>query len=204
MDHLLTSVSALERLYEQPMGRALIKEIDHVNAHYRTFIEAAPFVVLASSGPPGLDCSPRGDAPGFVHVDDERTLLIPDRPGNNRLDSLRNIIGDPRVALLFLIPGIGETLRVIGCAAISADPALTQRFAVNAKAPRVVIRVAVQSVYFQCSKAIMRSRLWDAEAKVDRQALPTIGTILASLSNCKVDGESYDREAPKRITEGLY
>jgi uncharacterized protein len=159
---------------------------------------------LRLPGPRDSTARPRGDAPGFVRVHDERTLLIPDRPGNNRLDSLRNVIADARVALLFMIPGIGESLRVVGCAAISADPALTQSFAVNGKAPRAVIRVAVRSVYCQCSKAIVRSRLWDPEAKIDREHLPSIGTILAALSKCKFDGKAYDREAPRRIRERLY
>src|SRR5690349_3163989 len=140
-DHLVTTMEQLEQLYGEPYGPAIVKEIDHVNAHYRAFIEAAPFFALATSGPGGLDCSPRGDAPGFVRVADEKTLLIPDRRGNNRIDSLRNLITDPRVALLFLIPGIGETIRIIGRARISTDPALKQSFIVDDKTPRTVIVV---------------------------------------------------------------
>src|SRR3954464_13902294 len=134
-DHLVTSTEQLEALYGEPFGPSIVKEIDHVNAHYRAFIEAAPFFALAPSGPEGLDCSPRGDAAGFVRVHDEKTLLIPDRRGNNRLDRPRNITADPRVALLFLIPGVGETIRVIGQARISTDPALAESFVVNGKAP---------------------------------------------------------------------
>src|SRR5436189_2837988 len=137
-DHSVTTVEQLEAIYGLPAGAAVWKEIDHINAGYRAFIEAAPFFALATCGPEGLDCSPRGDAPGFVRVADEKTLLIPDRRGNNRIDSLRNIVSDPRVALLFLIPGIGETIRVIGRASISTDPALTESFTVNGKAPRTV------------------------------------------------------------------
>ena len=134
--HLVTSVEALERLYEQPYGPSIAKETDRITPHYRAFIEAAPFFALASGGPEGFDCSPRGDAPGFVRVQDEKTLLVPDRRGNNRIDTLRNIINDPRVALLFLIPGCGETIRVNGSAAISTDPALARTFVMNGKAPR--------------------------------------------------------------------
>src|SRR5690349_20593989 len=143
-EHLVTTMGHLESLYGEPYGPAIVKEIDHVNAHYRAFIEAAPFFALATSGPDGLDCSPRGDAPGFVRAADEKRLLIPDRRGNNRIDSLRNIINDPRVALLFLIPGIGETIRVIGRARISTDPALAASFVINGKTPCTVIVVAVE------------------------------------------------------------
>jgi len=135
-DHLVTSMDALERLYDEPFGPSLVKETDRITGPYRAFIEAAPFFALASGGPDGFDCSPRGDAPGFVRVADEKTLLIPDRRGNNRIDTLRNIIHDPRVALLFLIPGCGETIRVNGRATISTDPALTQSFVIDGKAPR--------------------------------------------------------------------
>src|SRR5690349_714743 len=155
-DHRVTSLDALSRLYGEPYGPAVVKEIDCINPHYRKFIEAAPFFALASCGPEGLDCSPRGDAPGFVRVADEKTLLIPDRRGNNRIDSLRNIVSDPRVALLFLIPGVGETLRVNGQAEISVEPALLARFAVDGKPPRSVLRVRVETVFFQCSRAIVR------------------------------------------------
>src|SRR5437868_4959665 len=137
-DHIVTSIEALERVYGQPFGPSIAKETDRVTAHYRAFIETAPFFALASNGPDGLDCSPRGDAPGFVRVFDERTLLIPDRRGNNRIDTLRNILHDPHVALLFLIPGCGETIRVNGRAAISTDPALAQSFLVDGKTPRAV------------------------------------------------------------------
>jgi uncharacterized protein len=203
-DHRVTTLEALEALYDKPYGPSIVKEIDHINADYRKFIEAAPFFALATSGPEGLDCSPRGDAPGFVRVQDEKTLLIPDRRGNNRIDSLRNIVGDPRVALLFLIPGVGETIRVNGRAGISTDPALAQSFAVNGKAPRTVIVVAVERVYFQCSKAIVRSKLWDPARHVARASLPTAGTILAGISGGKVGGPEHDRNQPQRIKETLY
>jgi PPOX class probable FMN-dependent enzyme len=203
-DHLVTSVEQLERLYGEPYGPSLIKEADHITAPYRAFIEAAPFFALASGAPEGFDCSPRGDAPGFVRVHDEKTLLIPDRRGNNRIDTLRNILQDPRVALLFLIPGCGETIRVNGRAAISTDPALAQSFIVEGKTPRTVIIVSVDRVYFQCAKAIVRSKLWDASRHVERKSLPSAGTILADLSKGKVDAEAHDRAAPERLKATIY
>src|SRR5437667_6719545 len=169
-DHIVTSVEQLERIYGEPYGPSLAKEADRITTHYRAFIEAAPFFALASGGPDGLDCSPRGDAPGFVRVHDEKTLLIPDRRGNNRIDTLRNILHDPRVALLFLIPGCGETIRVNGRAAISTNPALAPGFIVDGKTPRAVIIVAVDRVYFQCAKAIVRSKLWDASRHIERKS----------------------------------
>jgi len=203
-DHRVTTLEALEALYDKSYGPAMVKEIAHINAHYRKFIEAAPFFALATSGPDGLDCSPRGDAPGFVRVADEKTLLIPDRRGNNRLDSLRNIVSDPRVALLFLIPGTGETIRVIGRASISTDPALTETFIVSGKAPRSVIVVAVERVFYQCTKAIVRSKLWDPARHVDRKSLPSAGMILGEISGGQIGGPEHDRAQPQRIKETLY
>ena len=203
-DHRVTTLEALEALYDKPYGPSVIKEIDHINPHYRKFIEAAPFFALATSGPEGLDCSPLGDAPGFVRVADEKMLLIPDRRGNNRIDSLRNILADPRVALLFLIPGVGETIRVIGRASILTDPAFTESFIVNGKAPRTVIVVAVERVFYQCTKAIVRSKLWDPALHVDRKSLPSAGTILAEISGGKIGGPEHDRGQPQRIKETLY
>jgi uncharacterized protein len=203
-DHRVTTLEALAALYGAPYGPAIVKEIDRINPHYRKFIEAAPFFALATCGPEGLDYSPRGDAPGFVRVVDEKTLLLPDRRGNNRIDSLRNIVGDPRVALLFLIPGVGETIRVIGRASISTDPAFTESFIVNGKTPRTVIVVAVERVFFQCSKAVVRSKLWDPAGHVDRKSLPSAGTILAAISGGKIGGPEHDRAQPQRIKETLY
>jgi len=200
----ITSIEQLEALYGLPSGPAVFKEIDHVNAQYRAFIEAAPFFALATVGPEGVDCTPRGDEPGFVRVADEKTLLIPDRRGNNRIDSLRNIVRDPRVSLLFLVPGIGETFRVIGRATISTDPALTESFVFAGKMPRSVIVVTVERVYYQCSKAIMRSKLWDASRHVDRASLPSNGTILAAITQGKEGGEEYDRAYPARLRETIY
>lgn len=203
-EYLVTSIAQLESLYGPKNPNSVIKEIDHINDSYRKLIEAAPFVALATGGPEGLDCSPKGDAPGFVRVLDNKTLAIPDRPGNNRIDGFRNIVCDPRIGMLFLIPGVGETLRVNGRASISIDPDLMQSFAVNGKLPRCVLIVHVESVYFHCSKAIARSKLWNEETKIERKSLPSTGTILAELSHGKLGGEAYDRELPERVKAQLY
>ena len=180
--HRVTTMDALDALYEAPYGPSIAKEIDHISGHYRKLIEASPFLVLATCGPEGLDCSPRGDPPGFVRVLDEKTLLIPDRRGNNRIDSLRNIVRDPRVAVLFLIPGVGETMRVIGRATISTDPELTVSFVLHGKTPACVIVVEAERVYFQCPKAIIRSKLWDPAQRVERSSLPSSGMILEEIT----------------------
>jgi PPOX class probable FMN-dependent enzyme len=204
MTHTLTTLAELEALYGEPSEAALIKVADRVVAPYRALIEASPFFVLATNGPHGVDCSPRGDAAGFVRVADERTLTIPDRRGNNRIDSLRNILHDPRVALLFLIPGVGETLRVRGRAAISVEPGLLESFIVEDKAPRSVLRIAVEAVYFQCQKAVVRSGLWNPEKRVDRKTLPSAGQILAAMSESRIGGEAYDAAYPERMKATLW
>lgn len=198
------SLEALERVYGDVARPSILKETDHIHAAYRPFIERAPFLVLATAGPEGLDASPRGDAPGFVHIEDSRTLLLPDRRGNNRIDSLRNIVSDPRVALIFLIPGIGETLRINGMAEILVDPALLSRFAVQGQAPKSVLRISVRAVYFQCSRAVIRAGLWKPESHIERDALPTPGQILKALSQSEFDGDAYDEALPGRIATTLY
>lgn len=203
-EHLVTTVEQLEALYGAPSPNALLKELDYISDHYRAFIEAAPFVVLATAGPDGLDCTPRGDPPGFVRVVDRQTLLLPDRRGNNRVDSLRNLIVDPRIALLFLIPGVGETLRVNGRAAISLEPALCASFAMAGKAPRSVIVVTAERVYFQCPKALVRSRLWDPSRHVERRSLPSSGQILAAIRPGEIDADAHDRAYPERIKQTIY
>jgi PPOX class probable FMN-dependent enzyme len=204
-EHIITTTEQLETLYsDAPYGPALYKETDRITAQYRKLIEAAPFVVLATSGPDGLDCSPRGDPPGFVRVVDETTLVIPDRRGNNRIDSLRNLVRDPRIALLFLIPGVGETMRINGRAKISTDPKLTESFVVNGKVPKCVLVVTVEKAYFQCTKAIIRSKLWDPASIVDRKTLPTPGSILAEITDGKMGGPDHDKAAPARIKETIY
>lgn len=202
--HVITDEGTLAALYGTPSEPALRKEVDHIPPVYRAFIEVAPFVALATAGPGGLDVSPRGDPPGFVVVSDERTLLIPDRRGNNRTDSLRNLIHDPRLALLFLIPGVGETLRVNGRGAISVAPELLARFPAQGKLPRSVIIVSVDRVYFQCQKALVRSDLWNPEKRLPRSALPSTGTILAALTDGAVGGAAYDAAYPERLRQTIY
>lgn len=201
---LLTDGTALRELYGEPSDAAIAKEVEFVHPHYRAMIEASPFMVMATSGPDGLDVSPRGDPPGFVVVEDERTLLIPDRRGNNRADSLNNLIADPRIALLFLIPGVGETLRVNGRAEISTDQALLERFPAQGKLPRSVIVVHVERVYFQCPKALVRSDLWNPAKHIERKSLPSTGTILGDLTRGKVGGADYDAAYPARLKATIY
>lgn len=202
--HLIDDISVLEKLYGAPSKPAIVKEIDYVHPLYRQFIERSPFVVVSTCGHAGLDASPRGDQAGFVVVEDEKTLLIPDRPGNNRFDSLRNLLEDPRIALFFVVPGIGETVRVNGRARISVDPELLGRFVVNRKPPRSVIIVDVETIFFQCSKALVRSDLWNPDKRLERSALPSTGTILAEVSKGRVDAEQYDAAMPDRVRATLY
>ena len=203
--HDLRDETALRRIYSTgPGDTSLLKVADHVHPLYRPYIEAAPFAVLATLGPHGLDTSPRGDAPGFVRVLDEHTLLLPDRRGNQRIDSLRNIALDPRVALLFLIPGAGEALRVNGTARISASPALCVALAVDGKPAASVLVIRVASVFFQCARAVKRSGLWDPASHVAAGTLPTPGAILQTLSACAIDGVAYDAELQTRQAATLY
>jgi uncharacterized protein len=201
---IITTIEQLERLYGRPGEASIVKEVDSITPEYRPFVEASPFALLATSGPEGLDCSPRGDLPGFVRLHGERTLMMPDRRGNNRVDSLRNIVRDPRVALLFLVPGSGTTLRVNGHARLSTDPALLESFAIEGKPPRSVIVIAVETVFFQCARAIVRSDLWNPDRHIDPANLPTAGQILASLSEQRVGGEDYDRAWPERARQTLW
>ncbi len=202
--HLIRDLNSLRILYGQPAEASLRKEVDHIHPFYRAFIEAAPFAVLGTVSTNGVDASPRGDPVGFAVVENEQTLLLPDRRGNNRIDSLANIVSDPRVALLFLIPGVGETLRVNGRADISVNPDLLARFVVDGKAPRSVLVVHVETVYFQCSRAIARSGLWEDRTRIARSRLPSTGTILAGLSKHSIDGEAYDRTQDERVKATLY
>lgn len=202
--HTIRNIDQLLALFGEPGEASLKKEVPFVHQEYRRWIEASPFAMLATCGPQGLDASPRGDPTGFVVVEDEKTLLLPERRGNNRVDSLRNIVADPRVALLFLIPGIGETLRVNGRATIHTDPALCARFTMNGKLPLCVLRIAVDTVFFQCARAIQRSRLWDAVPPGTPRLVPTPGAILASITQGAFDGAAYDRELPARQQATLY
>ncbi|MBA3593880.1 MAG: pyridoxamine 5'-phosphate oxidase family protein [Polaromonas sp.] len=202
--HTIRSVEQLESLFGAVGEASIRKETAFVHPHYRAMIEASPFAMLATTGPDGLDASPRGDAPGFVQVQEEHTLLLPERRGNNRVDSLRNILHDPRVALLFLIPGVGETLRVNGRASITTAPDVLARFTVQGQLPKCVVVSRVESVFFQCARAIQRSGLWQPPAPDARTKVPSPGAILQALTNAAVDGETYDRELPARQRATLY
>jgi PPOX class probable FMN-dependent enzyme len=201
---MLSTVEELDALYGHPNEAATVKEVHWVTPKYRAMIAAAPFAVLGTVGPQGLDCSPRGDSPGFVRVHDRTTLMMPDRRGNNRLDSLRNIMRDPRVALLFMIPGVGNALRVNGRAQLTVDAQLRESFAVAGKQPRSVMVISVESIYFQCARAVLRSDLWNPQKYVDPARLPTAGQILADLSENRVGGAEYDRHWPDRARQTLW
>ena len=200
----VSTIDELEAIYGEPLGPSLVKEIEYISDHYKVFIEKSPFLVLASVAEEGLDCSPRGDPAGFVRVVDEKTVMIPDRRGNNRIDTLRNIVRDPRVSLLFLIPGVGETLRINGRAEISVDPHLCATFDMHGKTPRSVIIITAERVYFQCQKALTRSHLWDPNAQIERKELPTAGAILQALNQDEFDGDTYDRNYPERVKKTIY
>ena len=202
--NMVSTIAELEAIYGEPLAQSLVKEIDYISDHYRAFIEQSPFMVLASVAEEGLDCSPRGDPAGFVRVVDEKTVMIPDRRGNNRIDTLRNLVRDPRVSLLFLVPCVGETLRINGRAAISVDPDLCASFDMNGKTPRSVIVVTAERVYFQCQKALARSRLWNPEARIERKELPSAGDILQKLSKNDFDGDAYDNNYPERLKKTIY
>jgi uncharacterized protein len=188
----------LNDLYAAPSELAVAKQLDHVDAHAAGFIAASPFLVLASADLEGrCDASPRGDAPGFVKVANERLLWLPDRPGNNRIDSLRNIESNPQVGLLFFVPGVIETLRVNGRARWVADPALLDQMAVDGKRPRSILEISVYEVFFHCGKALKRSELWDSSKNAGANSrLPSLGRILADQT-----GQISVEDAEARITE---
>jgi PPOX class probable FMN-dependent enzyme len=202
--HTITDLAALERLYEKPTERALLKQVDRLDQPCRDFIAASPFLILATSGAAGGDCSPRGDQAGFVDVADDRTLLLPDRRGNNRIDSLRNIVENPAVALIFLIPGIEQTLRVNGHAEITVDPALLARFAVDGKRPKTVIRIAVDEAFVQCPRALLRAELWNAGRFIADGKVPSMGTMLASATKGRIDAAQYDAVDGPKSRQVLY
>jgi PPOX class probable FMN-dependent enzyme len=201
---VIETVEQLEAIYGVTNDASTVKVADHITPVYRPFIEAAPFAALATIGPEGIDCSPRGDLPGFVRIHDPKTLMLPDRCGNNRVDSLRNIVRDPRVALMFLIPGSGTTIRVNGRAHLSIDPHLLASFEVEGKAPRSVMIMTVDEIYFQCARAIVRSDLWNPDKRVDVRTLPTPGRILAEMSENRVGGDEYDRQWPERARRTMW
>ena len=201
---VIETVEQLEAIYGAVGDASTVKVADHVTPLYRIFIEKAPFAALATIGPEGIDCSPRGDLPGFVRIHDPKTLMLPDRRGNNRVDSLRNIVRDPRVSLMFLIPGSGNAVRANGRACLSVDPELLASFKVEGKAPRSVMVMNVDEIYFQCARAIVRSDLWNPDKRVDPKTLPTPGQILAEMSQNKVGGAEYDRIWPERAAATMW
>ena len=202
-NYFIRDEAGLLSLYGRGTEASLVKEIDYVHPHYRAFIEASNYVILATRGTDGMDASPRGDPAGFVVVEDQHTLLIPDRRGNNRVDTLHNLVMDPRIGLLFLVPGIAESLRVNGTAVISTEPPLLARFPIGDKPPRSVVIVNVATVYFQCPRAAVRADLWNPDKFMPRSALPSNGTILADLSK----DQSYrarDRTREETVRSTLY
>ena len=204
LDNTLTAAEDLATLYARPLDRVLRKEIDHVDAVGRAFIAASPFLVLATGSSQGLDCSPKGDKPGFVKIEDDgRTLLIPDRRGNNRIDSLKNLIEDPRIGMIFLVPGANETYRVNGRARISADPVLRRRFAVDGKEPATIIVVAVEQAFQHCPKALVRSELWKAGGAGRPKSVPTLGDFAAARTP-GTDSAAYDADYARRMPSELY
>ena len=187
----IESLEQLRALYPAAKGLAVDKQLTRLDPHCRRFIALSPFTVLATKGRDGLvDISPRGGDPGFVLVADDETLLLPDWPGNNRLDNLENILADPAISLIFLIPGVDETLRVHGVAEIRTDDALTQQFAIGAKLPKTVLRIMVKEAYLHCAKALMRSRLWDADAQIERGELPSIAQMIQDQAGLSGPTES--------------
>jgi len=201
--HTVTSLEALETLYGQPSKRADLKVNDFLDKHSRAFIKVSTFVVLATCNREmHTDCSPRGDEAGFVHVLDGKTLLLPDRKGNNRTDSLKNIVVNPSVSLLFFVPNVYETFRVNGTAVISVDPVLLSRCVVQEKAPTTVL--TVQEAYIHCSRALHRSNLWNPEVHTAAKNVPSIGTMLEAHTGGEVRAKSYDAYAKENVSETLY
>jgi PPOX class probable FMN-dependent enzyme len=201
---VIRTLAELELLYGAAMQSSIDKEVDHLTDLHCEYVRASPFVLVATSGPGGLDCSPRGDPAGFVRIADDRTLIMPDRRGNNRLDTLRNLVVDPRIGLLFLIPGVGVTLRVNGTAEISTDLALRESLAMGDKLPATVIIVTTTSVYTQCPKALIRSGLWDPTTFRDASELPTVGQIMQAITAGEFDAATYDANYPERIRQTIY
>ena len=201
--HAITDEAALEALYPPKNRNSLLKVRRDLDAPSIAFIERSPFLIMSTRASDGrAHGTPRGDAPGFCAVLSSTELALPDRKGNNRLDGLRDILRDPQVALLFLIPGVGETLRVHGRATITTDPALRARFVERGAEPATVLRIAVEEVFMQCPKALVRSRIWAGMTRPE--GVPTAGQLIASAARGEVDAAAYDREAPARTEANLY
>lgn len=202
-DHFIQTMDQLKALYPDPLENSIRKETPVINDEYRSLIEASPFVAIASIGAGGMDCSPRGDQPGFVRVLNETTVVIPDRRGNNRLDTLKNIVENPRVALLFLIPGLNETLRINGTARLTTDPNLLESMKVNERLPACAIVIHIETMYFQCARALKRSQLWNASNHVNKSDLPSAGSLLKSVIEA-FDSNAYDEVLEERQAQTLY
>jgi PPOX class probable FMN-dependent enzyme len=200
----ITSIEQLESIYGTPRETSVRKEVTRLNSGYRELLAASPFFALATTGKEGLDCSPRGDEGSAVRVVDDSTLMIPDRKGNNRMDSLRNIIIDPRVALLFLVPGHDVSLRINGTATISTDEVLLDSFDVRGALPRSVLIVSIEAVYFQCARALMRSRLWDPDSHVAPETIPTCGALLEEITAGDMTAAEYDPLLYSRLKNNLF
>ena len=201
----VTTLEGLDAIYETPAERVVTKQTDHITAPGRAFIAASPFLIMATAGEAGIDCSPKGDGPGFVQLLDDHTLLIPDRPGNNRIDGMKNIIANPAVGIIFMVPGANETYRVNGCANISVDPAFLSRFLVHQKQPRAVIVVTVEEAFSHCPKAFVRSKLWQAGTAGRPDGVPTLGSFAAFRDGGdEAYAAKYDAEYEKRIPDELY
>jgi len=198
---MIETIEQLEALYGTPKPPSLAKVADHITAEYGAFIKASPFVALTTVGVGGLDCSPRGDAGQVVFIEDTQTLVLPDWHGNNRIDSLRNVVKDPRLSLMFLVPGSNMVVRVNGRGRICAAPDLLKQYAKSGKEPRSVLLITPQEVYFQCARAIMRAGLWDDAVAAD---LPSAGEILAAMTDGKVGGKEYDKTWPEQAAKTLW
>jgi PPOX class probable FMN-dependent enzyme len=202
---IIEDIGEIREIYGQPMERTIKKQLPKLEKHSRAFIALSPFLVMATCDAEGrCDASPKGDAPGFVHVLDDETLLIPDRLGNNRVDSIGNILQHPRVGLIFFVPGIRETLRVNGRAQITVDPALLEPTAVNGKLPRSGILVSADEVYFHCGKALIRSDLWNPEKHVARNAFPSLGIVIAEQIGQQVVPAEAERATEESYVARLY
>lgn len=204
-DHALASEDDLRKVYQQPSKGAVVKNLARLDRHARRFIELSPFVCMGTMGPDGLgDVTPRGGEPGFVHVLDATHLAMPDRPGNNRLDALGNLVHNPGVGLLFLVPGFEDTLRLNGIARITRDPELMQRFVVDGKAPISVVVIEVREVYLHCTKAIKRAGLWKPESQVDRSAFPSAGQVFRDQLALEVTAATIDATLENTAKDTLY
>ena len=201
----ITSTEQLEALYGEPLDAAVSKQTDYIVEPGRAFIGASPFLLLATASDDGIDCSPKGDAPGFVQLLDDRTVLIPDRPGNNRVDGMRNIIANPKVGIIFMIPGANVTYRINGTASISVDPELLDRFLVQGKRPCTVLVVTVEEAFHHCPKALVRSKLWARGADGAPEHAPTMGSFAAWRdSGDAAYAEQYEVDYQKRMKDRLY